>query len=199
MKDDKLKFGLEHAAMLAIFLIIIVSSVWLFMMANAMKSQKIDGIKVEYVIEDADNQDKWYRQARVVIAKSANEEARCLQAYKDAEDHLREQMNAWLTILGFFGVLFGLLVPLASYMLQKQSLAEERERVTTECDKKIESFENRIKEIFDKAGSNLNGNSRGGEGEKKGSSASATLETEGVIASEPKSEKVEGTAVEGKK
>lgn len=56
-------------------------------------------------------------------------------AYKQAEATLREQMDSWLAFLGIFGILFGLVTPLASYMLQQRSIEEEHSRMSTEVEK----------------------------------------------------------------
>ena len=63
--------------------------------------------------------------------KDKNDETQ-YELYKQAEESFRELLNTWLTIVGFFGALFGLIVPLASYLLQRHSLSEEREQIKDE-------------------------------------------------------------------
>ena len=56
------------------------------------------------------------------------------------ESHLRAQMDSWLTFLGLFAVLFGLLAPLTGYLLQHYSLVEERERLEKNIDARMGSL-----------------------------------------------------------
>ena len=67
-------------------------------------------------------------------------------AYRAAEEDLRNELNVWFSIAGLFGVVFGLLVPVGSYLLQRQSLRDERElmqkeleRAKAENEKQVES------------------------------------------------------------
>lgn len=56
------------------------------------------------------------------------------KVYKEVEETLSGQMNTWLTIFGFFVTLFGLVVPLVSYLLQHRSLEDERGRVIKDAE-----------------------------------------------------------------
>lgn len=82
------------------------------------------------------------------------------ESYKTAEATLREQLDSWLAFLGIFGILFGLVTPLASYLLQQHSLEDERERMGKSLEdakgdynKKLEVFEAQIEDM--KSGSSL--------------------------------------------
>ena len=55
---------------------------------------------------------------------------------KDALEILRNEQTNWLAVIGFFGVIFGLVVPVGSYLLQRQSLKEEREIIVKNCEDK---------------------------------------------------------------
>ena len=52
--------------------------------------------------------------------------------FKQVEEVLRGQMNLWLTVLTILGMLLGMVVPLASYMLQRRTLDDERKRIDDE-------------------------------------------------------------------
>ena len=52
---------------------------------------------------------------------------------KDALEILRNEQTNWLAVIGFFGVIFGLVVPAGSYLLQRQSLKDEQERIVKDC------------------------------------------------------------------
>ena len=107
----------EWAVISLIALTIVFSGVWLYKMSDVLKSQP-GHVEVRHVYANFESETK----------RDKNEETQ-YTLYKQAEETLREQMNTWLTIVGFFGVLFGLIVPLASYLLQRRSLSEERERI----------------------------------------------------------------------
>ena len=51
---------------------------------------------------------------------------------KDALEILRNEQTNWLAVIGCFGVIFGLVVPVGSYLLQRQSLKDEREQMKDE-------------------------------------------------------------------
>ena len=53
---------------------------------------------------------------------------------KDALEILRNEQTNWLAVIGFFGVIFGLVVPVGSYLLQRQSLKDEREIIVKTCE-----------------------------------------------------------------
>ena len=107
----------EVAVILLIAAVILISGVWLWKMSDVLKSPP-GHVEVRHVYANFESETK----------RDKNEETQ-YTLYKQAEETLREQMNTWLTIVGFFGVLFGLIVPLASYLLQRRSLSEERERI----------------------------------------------------------------------
>ena len=65
-----------------------------------------------------------------------------VDALFQVESQLRAQMDSWLTFLGLFAVLFGLLAPLAGYVLQHNSLAEERARLEKNIDERMASLKN---------------------------------------------------------
>ena len=184
----------EHFAMLAIFLVIGGSALWLNKAADALKGVPIKDVEIKCVICDEDNKNNRFNRARVVMVKAADAEAKGFLAYKEAEEHLREQMNSWLTILGFFGVLFGLIVPLASYMLQRHSLAEERSRVISECENKIKEIEGRVKAIVGSADSKRNGASKSdeeGEGKRNEAVEAAGVDAETIVKGAPAETKEE--------
>lgn len=107
----------EWAVISLIALTIVFSGLWLLKMSDVLKSPPG---QIEVLYFDADSG---------LETKKAENDQTQYTLYKQAEETLREQMNTWLTIVGFFGVLFGLIVPLASYLLQRRSLSEERERI----------------------------------------------------------------------
>ena len=55
--------------------------------------------------------------------------------YKEALEILRDEQTSWLTILGIFATIFGFLVPAGAYLLQRQSLRDEREKLLKDVEK----------------------------------------------------------------
>lgn len=66
-----------------------------------------------------------------------------VESYKATYDLFSSQFSQLLTFLGFFGTIFWLVIPAGAYLLQKQSIKEEMERLQ----KYIDSTEQRLKEI----------------------------------------------------
>lgn len=114
---------LAGIAFLVIVIITVFSGRWLWKMTDVLTSPP-GQIEVLYVDADSGLETK----------KDKNDETQ-YELYKQAEESFRELLNTWLTIVGFFGALFGLIVPLASYLLQRHSLSEERERIMKDVEK----------------------------------------------------------------
>ena len=49
-----------------------------------------------------------------------------------AYESLSTELSSWMAIMGIFATVFGLLIPIGSYLLQRQSLKDERESMTKE-------------------------------------------------------------------
>ena len=114
---------LAGIALLVIVIITVFSGRWLWKMTDVLTSPP-GQIEVLYVEADSGLETK----------KVKNDETQ-YELYKQAEESFRELLNTWLTIVGFFGALLGLIVPLASYLLQRHSLSEERERIMKDVEK----------------------------------------------------------------
>ena len=149
-----------------ILTVAIISYSWLNKMADILRSDTSEVIlNYRVVVED-------YTDGRiknnVVISDSSQREDAQYKIFKEVEEHLRNQMNSWLTILGFFGVLFGLLVPTATFMLQRQTLKDEKDRIIKDCEEKVktvkEQFDKSLEEAKQKADSALNAASQANEG-----------------------------------
>ena len=51
-----------------------------------------------------------------------------------AYDSLSNELSSWMAIMGLFAAVFGLLIPIGSYLLQQRSLKEERDRIQDDID-----------------------------------------------------------------
>jgi len=61
--------------------------------------------------------------------------------FKDAFELLNASQTSWLTVVGFFATIFGLVVPVAGYLLQRQSLKDEAEALKNEVKSLAEKCE----------------------------------------------------------
>ena len=66
--------------------------------------------------------------------------------YKEALEMLRGEQTSWLAVIGFFGIIFGLIMPIGSYLLQRQSLKDERAGVREDLKDSQERNEKSIAE-----------------------------------------------------
>lgn len=117
----------EVAVISLIAIVVLISGAWLWKMSDVLRSPP-GHVEVRHVYANFSKDNK----------KGEEKEETQYTLYKQAEETLRGQMNTWLTIVGFFGVLFGLIVPLASYLLQRRSLSEEREQIKEQINKAAE-------------------------------------------------------------
>jgi len=69
-----------------------------------------------------------------------------VESYKATYDLFSSQFSQLLTFLGFFGTIFGLVIPAGAYLLQKQTLKEEKDSLLEQI--KSVNIENKnIKEV----------------------------------------------------
>ena len=128
-----------HKGCVAVSLIVVLASVVIvagvFYFIFCMKSSSRP---VQYFIQGVEMNAQTNAVAQAVCSH--------VEAYRAAEEDLRNELNVWFSIAGLFGVVFGLLVPVGSYLLQRQSLRDERElmqkeleRAKAENEKQVES------------------------------------------------------------
>lgn len=68
-----------------------------------------------------------------------------------AYDSLSNELSSWMSIMGIFSVVFGLLVPIGSYLLQHKSLRDEREELKKEMDDRVDrKITEREKEVINR-------------------------------------------------
>ena len=73
----------------------------------------------------------------------------------EAYDSLSNELSSWMAIMGIFATVFGLLIPIGSYLLQKQSLRDERESIMKEVEKSRDDVFVKIQESVDKMPVNI--------------------------------------------
>jgi len=73
----------------------------------------------------------------------------------EAYDSLSNELSSWMAIMGIFATVFGLLIPIGSYLLQKQSLRDERESIMKEVVKSRDDVFVKIQESVDKMPVNM--------------------------------------------
>lgn len=120
----------------AILLVIVFSFIWLISMVFVLgaRSTQVD-LEYRIYLENADNTP--IRNPQVYISDDMKHDDALFKVFKEAEEHLRNQLTSWLTILGFFAIVFGLLMPLINYMLQRQTLSDERDRISKDFDDRV--------------------------------------------------------------
>lgn len=79
-------------------------------------------------------------------AENAKMDNVSLESYKATYDLFNSQFSQLLVMLGFFGSVFGLLIPAGAYLLQRQSLNDERDRIKKELRDEIEDSQKKIDE-----------------------------------------------------
>ena len=62
-----------------------------------------------------------------------------------AYESLSNELSSWLAIIGLFATVFGLVIPIGSYLLQRQSLNDEKEELKKKVDDKINDLKNDIR------------------------------------------------------
>lgn len=144
--EDKSQDGNCHCLVYNIVIVIIsviavISFWWLSKMTDVL-TRKCSPIEVYCDIVINGEEPSQVRIKRLIDKAEENvREDAALQAYHFAEENLRATLSAWLSIVGFFGVVFGLIAPLSGFLLQRRSLLDERERIEKDIDKKVTELE----------------------------------------------------------
>lgn len=73
----------------------------------------------------------------VLKSEQTQTEIASLESYKATYELFNGQFSQLLVILGFFGTVFGIVIPAGAYFLQRQNLKDERERLLTDSEKFI--------------------------------------------------------------
>lgn len=69
------------------------------------------------------------------------------QAIVAAYESLSNELSSWMAIMGLFATVFGLVIPIGSYLLQQQSLSREKKELKDDVKDKIKE----LKEEMDKS------------------------------------------------
>ena len=70
-------------------------------------------------------------------------------AIMEAYESLSNELSSWMAIMGIFAAVFGLLIPIGSYFLQRQSLKDERETIMKDVEKTRDEAFVKINEFVD--------------------------------------------------
>lgn len=71
-------------------------------------------------------------------------------AIMEAYESLSNELSSWMAIMGIFAAVFGLLIPFGSFLLQRQSLKDERESIMKDVEKTRDETFVKIKESVDR-------------------------------------------------
>ena len=72
-----------------------------------------------------------------------------------AYESLSNELSSWMAIMGIFATVFGLLIPIGSYLLQRQSLKDEKEVIRKEMGEASERSRNDLLGIIDRTKTEL--------------------------------------------
>lgn len=72
-----------------------------------------------------------------------------------AYESLSNELSSWMAIMGIFATVFGLLLPIGSYLLQRQSLKDEKEGIMKELGETSERSRNDLLGIIDRTKAEL--------------------------------------------
>jgi hypothetical protein len=72
-----------------------------------------------------------------------------------AYESLSNELSSWMAIMGIFATVFGLLIPIGSYLLQRQSLKDEKADMMKSVDEANERSRNALLGIIDKTKAEL--------------------------------------------
>ena len=70
-------------------------------------------------------------------------------AIMEAYESLSNELSSWMAIMGIFAAVFGLLIPIGSYFLQRQFLKDERETIMKDVEKTRDEAFVKINEFVD--------------------------------------------------
>ena len=143
--SEFLKWTLPLAVMISIA---VIALIWLFRM-SAILTSPCGKMEIEYSVKVEDDSGVW-RPTCFSIPESAKREDKKIVEVKDVEETLREQMNSWLMIFGFFMTLLGLIAPFMCYLLQQRSLSEERKKIKEDLDEAEERYNQQFTAIAGK-------------------------------------------------
>lgn len=78
-------------------------------------------------------------------------------AIRDAYEALNIEFTSWLTVLGLVGGVFGLLIPLVSYLLQHHTLKTERDQLMSDWKELVKEYVSDISSKVDKLEKKIEG------------------------------------------
>ena len=138
MGQEKMKSwnAISTTAVTVAFIVVLVFA-WYFMggMIDILKrSQGVDGggVATNVVLRSA-----IALNVSSVENKVESGDVSMMAAY----DSLSNELSSWMAIMGLFAAVFGLLIPIGSYLLQQRSLKEERASFEKKMDETIGAVE----------------------------------------------------------
>ena len=139
-----MKPWLSTVAISIAFVVVLVFA-WLFM--DGMIGVLRHGSRIQGVSSSTNA----VRQAAVIMNVSGidNKVERGDLSVVAAYDSLSTELSSWMSIMGIFATVFGVLIPIGSYLLQRLSLKDEREGMMKEISEKSERSRNALLAIID--------------------------------------------------
>lgn len=169
MNDTKAEKRDWNALSVSILLVAVVvfSSIFMYKMINILDAHSpLRERTVTTVISAAcTNEVRVFNSPSSCVNRSQYESPAIIAAY----EALQNELSTWMAIMGIFAAIFGLVIPLGGYLLQRQSLKDERDAMSKEIERirgidgridtalgRIDATEARLKPVEDAVGGTAN-------------------------------------------
>ena len=141
------------AGYLMLAIIMIIAGLLLYRMTSVLEMQSCRAANDFIPTTSVSNTNQV--EVLACAVEQSNKERIENSAIIEAYDSLSNELSSWMAIMGIFATVFGLLIPIGSYLLQKQSLRDERESIMKEVVKSRDDVFVKIQESVDKMPVNI--------------------------------------------
>lgn len=126
--------------------VVVFSGIFMYKMTNILDAHSpLRERKGTSVISAAcTNEVRVFDSPSSCVNRSQYEDTAIIAAY----DALQNELSTWMAIMGIFAAIFGLVIPLGGYLLQRQSLKDERVSLMEDVEKSRDEVLDSIKPIF---------------------------------------------------
>lgn len=125
--------------------VVVFSGIFMYKMTNILDAHSpLRERKGTSVISAAcTNEVRVFDSPSSCVNRSQYEDTAIIAAY----DALQNELSTWMAIMGIFAAIFGLVIPLGGYLLQRQSLKDERVSLMEDVEKSRDEVLDSIKKI----------------------------------------------------
>lgn len=141
------------AGYLMLAIIMIIAGLLLYRMTSVLEMQSCRAANDFIPTTSVSNTNQV--EVLACAVEQSNKERIENSAIIEAYDSLSNELSSWMAIMGIFATIFGLLIPIGSYLLQRQSLRDERESIMKEVEKSRDDVFVKIQESVDRMPVNM--------------------------------------------